>query len=104
MKRYKWINSLLQIMLCVGLISCDQLPNNLLERLKPRSQGMEITKLTFSDDYRQINLKARLTADLGDYSMADSSQVYIQVDELRKNLDRCVDEVRPKLLSVRSVG
>ena len=104
MKRYKWINSLLQIVLCVGLISCEQLPNNLLERLKPRSQGMEITKLTFSDDYRQINLKARLTANLGDYSMADSSQVYVRVDELRKNLDRCVDEVRPQLLSIRSVG
>ena len=104
MKRYKWINSLLQIMLCVGLISCDQLPNNLLERLKPRSEGMEITKLSFSDDYRQINLRARLTADLGDYSIDDTSQVYIQVDELRKNLDHCVDEVCPKLLSVRSVG
>ena len=72
MKRYKWINSLLQIVLCVGLISCEQLPNNLLERLKPQSQGMEITKLSFSEDYSRINLKARLTTDLGAYSIDDT--------------------------------
>ena len=104
MKRYKWINSLLQIVLCVGLISCEQLPNNLLERMKPRSQGMEITKLSFSDDYCRINLKARLTTDLGAYSIDDTSQVDIRIAELRKNLAPCTEHVRPQLLKVENVG
>ena len=104
MKRYKWINSLLQIVLCVGLISCEQLPNNLLERLKPQSQGMEITKLSFSEDYSRINLKARLTTDLGAYSIDDTSQVDIRIAELRKNLASCSEHVRPQLLKVENVG
>ena len=104
MKRYKWINSLLQIVLCVGLISCEQLPNNLLDRLKPQSQGMEITKFSFSEDYRRIHLKARLTTDLGAYNIDDTSQVDIRIAELRKNLAPCTERVRPRLLKVENVG
>lgn len=104
MKRYKWINRLLQVVLCVGLISCEQLPNNLLDRLKPQSQGMEITKFSFSEDYRRIHLKARLTTDLGAYNIDDTSQVDIRIAELRKNLAPCTERVRPRLLKVENVG
>ena len=79
---YKW---LLAVGVALGVASCDEqgIPDidDLMspeDSVEVSGEGLQIQDITFSDDHKVMTLSARLLHNVGEYDLADSSQVVVK--------------------------
>ena len=86
---YKW---LLAVGVALGVASCDEqgIPDidDLMspeDSVEVSGEGLQIQDITFSDDHKVMTLSARLLHNVGEYDLADSSQVVVKALQEVKN-------------------
>lgn len=108
-KVYKWIAGTLA---AVALMACDEqgIPN--IEEMLTHGDSTEvsvddlkISEVKFSDDYKIMELKAKLLKDIGAYNLADTATVLAAIQQHVTIAGGSVeDDNIPKLTQVKHMG
>ena len=105
----RWLAS---FVLVACFVACDEQQINVSDYLNPtdstsmmRGDGLKMSNLQFSDDYKYMTVSGKLTNDIGAYDLADSAKVghaAMLSAGLLSNL--FVDGSHPVLREIKNVG
>ena len=106
---YKW---LLAVGVALGVASCDEqgIPDidDLMspeDSVEVSGEGLQIQDITFSDDHKVMTLSARLLHNVGEYDLADSSQVVVKaLQEVKLFSGQTRQESQPVVTGVTNVS
>lgn len=96
----------------LGAVACDeQGVTDIDDLMSPEDsvevtgEGMQITDICFSDDYKVMTLSARLLHDIGAYDLSDTASVYAEAHQMKKLLSgKEISESQPVVTNVKNVS
>lgn len=102
---YKW---LLSMVVVFGMTACDELQNPDIDDMLSSDgseenigDALKFSDLTFSDDYKVMELSARLMHDVGDYDLMDSLRVSVRsLQQVQILAGKFGDESQPVITKV----
>ena len=108
-KVYRW---LLAACVVFGVVACDEegIPNiedmlSQSDSTEVAAEDLKISDITFSDDYKVMELSTKLLKDIGAYNLSDSASVIASVKQHVTIAGQAVeDDNAPVLVSVKHMG
>lgn len=108
-KVYRW---LLAACVVFGVVACDEegIPNiedmlSQSDSTEVAAEDLKISDVTFSDDYKVMELSTKLLKDIGAYNLSDSASVIASVKQHVTIAGQAVeDDNAPVLVSVKHMG
>jgi len=94
---------LMQLLLLFALTSCDKILSR-HSNFDLKNDGMQISSMTFNEDYSKITLYATDVTDLGGLQVEDTSEIKIKVSDLNREIIPFATKYYPKLDSVINIS
>lgn len=82
--------------------ACDLIPTGISK--KPSNDGMEVTGIKLSDDYRNVDVTVKVNTDIGFQALGDTANINVKVRDILRRFIPWVEPAQPRLVKVEDVG